>query len=230
VLKEKFPRLFTITQYLDSQVGDLVHREHITREGCSTWKLGWRRERFVWKKKEEETMLAMISKARWRVEGQDRLVWVGDGQQEYTVKSGYSVLNMEDQMQASEALKILCGLKIAPSATVCSWRLMVDRLPTRSNLSLRGLQLTSLSCPLCLESVESGQHLFVTCKVAQNVWNQCERWVGIVNVRHETIEAHFLSFCLLFRRQTVNVAWKGMWVAIVTEIWNQRNKVVFNRG
>jgi len=80
VLKEKFSRLFTITQCLDSEVGDLVHREHITREGCSTWKLGWRRERFVWEKKEEETMLAMISKVRWRVEGQDRLVWVGDGQ------------------------------------------------------------------------------------------------------------------------------------------------------
>jgi len=133
-------------------------------------------------------------------------------------------------MQASKALKILWGLKITPSVAVCSWRLMVDRLPTRSNLSLRGLQLTSLFCPLCLESVESDQHLFVMCKVAQNVWDQCERWVGIASVRHETIEAHFLSFCLLFRRHSINVAWKGMWMAIVTEIWNQRNKVVFNRG
>lgn len=27
-----------------------------------------------------------------------------------------------------------------------------------------------------------------------------------------------------------NKAWKGMWVAIMSEIWSQRNKVVFNNG
>jgi len=52
-------------------------------------------------------MLAMISKVCWCFEGQDRLAWVGDRQQEYTVKSGYSVLNMEDQMQTSETFKLL---------------------------------------------------------------------------------------------------------------------------
>jgi len=46
------------------------------------------------------------------------LVWVGD-EQEYTVKSGYSVLNMEDEMQTSEAFKLLWGLKISPSVVVC---------------------------------------------------------------------------------------------------------------
>jgi len=33
VLKEKFPRLFSISQCLDSKVGDLVQREQITSEG-----------------------------------------------------------------------------------------------------------------------------------------------------------------------------------------------------
>ena len=73
----------------------------------------------------------------------------------------------------------------------------MDRLPTRSNLAKRGLQLTNLSCPFCLECVETGQHLFVTCKVAQNVWDQCERWVENVTGRHKSIIAHFLSFCLM---------------------------------
>jgi len=85
-------------------VGDLVLRGNITSEGCSRWCLGWRRETFVWDKLEEEQLLAMISNVRWRLSDQDRLVWVGDSDsnQEYTVKSGYSVLNKEDQMQVSE--------------------------------------------------------------------------------------------------------------------------------
>jgi len=60
----------------------------------------------------------MISKVHWNVEDQDRLVWVGDDQLEYTVKSGYSVLNKEDQMHTSQVFKLLWNLKIAPSAIV----------------------------------------------------------------------------------------------------------------
>jgi len=66
-----------------------------------------------------------------------------------------------------------------------------DRISTRSNLVKRGLQLPSLLCPFCQECVELTQHLFVTCKVAQKVWDQCERWLGIVTIRHESIIVHF---------------------------------------
>jgi len=34
----------------------------------------------------------------------------------------------------------------------------------------------------------------------------------------------------LGQRQSVNKTWKGLSVAIVSEIWNQRNKVVFRDG
>ena len=86
----------------------------------------------------------------------------------------------------------------------------MDRLPTRSNLAIRDVQLTNLSCPLCLECVETGQHFFITCKVAQNVWDQCERCVGNVTAKHKSVTTHFLSFYLTTRRQMVNIAWKGM--------------------
>jgi len=94
VLKEKFPRLYMISQCTDSVVGDLVQMGHITSEGCSNWSLTWRRKRFVWEKHEEEQLLALISKVRWSKDKQDKLVWIGDNvaKQEYTVKSGYNVL------------------------------------------------------------------------------------------------------------------------------------------
>lgn len=91
----------------------------------------------------------------------------------------------------------------------------------------RGLQIGSVWCRLCQESVENTQHPFSSCKVAQIVWDQCERWVGNVTVRHEDIICHFQSFHLLGQSNTVNREWKGMWVTIVSEIWNYRNKVVF---
>ena len=125
---------------------------------------------------------------------------------------------------------MLWSLNIVPSAAVCASRLLLDRLPTRTNLIRRGVQIGNALCPLCQKGVETTQHLFTTCKVTQKVWDQCERWVGNVNVRHEDINIHFQCFHLLSQRQRVNRAWKVMWVAIMSKIWNHRNKVVFKGG
>jgi len=133
-------------------------------------------------------------------------------------------------MQTFEEFQVLWNLKIAPSAAVCAWRLLLDRLPTRDNLAKRGMQLMSVRCPMCQEGVETAQHLFTTCKVAQKVWDLCERWVGNVAVRHNAITIHFQSFHLVSQSQRANRTWKGIWVAIVSKIWRHRNNVVFKGG
>jgi len=65
-------------------------------------------------------------------------------------------------------------------------------------------------CPLCQEGEETSQHLFGTCKEAQKVWDQCDRWVETVTVRHESTIIHFLRFFIIGLRQCANNAWKGM--------------------
>ena len=96
VLKEKYPRLFSISTCKDSLVSDLAILGQITSNGCHSWNLGWHRERFAWEKCLEEQLLDKISKIHWSSEDKDRLILVGKDEQEYTVKSGYSVLNEED--------------------------------------------------------------------------------------------------------------------------------------
>jgi len=86
---------------------------------------------------------------------------------------------------------MLWSLNIVPSTTVCARKLQLDRLPTRANLSRRGVLLGNMWCPLCQKGVETTQHLFITCKVVQKIWDQCESWVGNVIVRHEDINIHF---------------------------------------
>ena len=43
---------------------------------------------------------------------------------------------------------------------VFMWRLLLDRLPHRVNLSARGLEINSISCPVCDGFMESSDHLF----------------------------------------------------------------------
>jgi len=154
VLKESFPRLYTISQNKESLLGDLVDWVESRSTRCQFWNLRWHKERFEWEKHLQQHMLAMITKVLWNGEGHDRLVWVGVENQVYTIKSGYSILNNEELLQNSEAFQLLWNLEIAPSI-VCGWRLLLDRIPTRINLGRRGIQVGSMQCPSCQEGIES---------------------------------------------------------------------------
>jgi len=101
-LKEKFSRLYSISQNIDSLVGYLAEWEVSRFSRYTTWNLSWHRERFEWEKKLEEQMKVMITNVKWEARGQDMLVWVDEELQEYIVRSGYSILNCEDLMQSSE--------------------------------------------------------------------------------------------------------------------------------
>nr|GEV12490.1 RNA-directed DNA polymerase, eukaryota, reverse transcriptase zinc-binding domain protein [Tanacetum cinerariifolium] len=55
----------------------------------------------------------------------------------------------------------------------------INRLPTRHNLDLRGIDLDSTLCPVCNEAVETDQHLFLDCDIAQHLWKLIIKWWGL---------------------------------------------------
>nr|GEV11831.1 retrovirus-related Pol polyprotein from transposon TNT 1-94 [Tanacetum cinerariifolium] len=59
-----------------------------------------------------------------------------------------------------------------------SRRLRKDRLPTRSNLDARGIDLDSLRCPVCINGIASTPHLFIGCRVAAHIWCMIKDWWG----------------------------------------------------
>ncbi|GKD50188.1 RNA-directed DNA polymerase, eukaryota [Tanacetum coccineum] len=84
-------------------------------------------------------------------------------------------------------------LSILPSSTIVTrwnkglprkvnffiWRLHLDRLPTRLNLSKRGLEIDSILCPISKANVESNNHIFFHCEVASSVWDLIHLWCNI---------------------------------------------------
>ncbi|GJU01514.1 reverse transcriptase domain, reverse transcriptase zinc-binding domain protein [Tanacetum coccineum] len=59
------------------------------------------------------------------------------------------------------------------------WRLLLDRLLTRHNLDVRGIDLDSTRCLVCDDNIETTQHLFVECKVAVEIWKMVSIWWDI---------------------------------------------------
>ncbi|GJY05537.1 RNA-directed DNA polymerase, eukaryota, reverse transcriptase zinc-binding domain protein [Tanacetum coccineum] len=55
---------------------------------------------------------------------------------------------------------------IPRKVNVFMWRLSLDRLPHRLNLSSRGMDIPAISCPSCNANVESANHVFFECDIA----------------------------------------------------------------
>ncbi|GKA05774.1 RNA-directed DNA polymerase, eukaryota [Tanacetum coccineum] len=59
------------------------------------------------------------------------------------------------------------------------WHFMLDRLPHRHNLSSRGIDIPSISCPSCNGNVESAIHIFFECTIARDIWIAIRNWCDI---------------------------------------------------
>ncbi|GKD47130.1 RNA-directed DNA polymerase, eukaryota [Tanacetum coccineum] len=111
---------------------------------------------------------------------------------------------------------------------VFSWRARRDRLPTRVNLSRRGVLLDSHLCPLCNAAMEDVQHVFFRCDVARVVLRKICRWWDLdwqEICSFSDWDAWFLSFRLSSRLKSIL---EGVFYVAWWRIWRLRNQLVFD--
>ncbi|GJT35075.1 RNA-directed DNA polymerase, eukaryota, reverse transcriptase zinc-binding domain protein [Tanacetum coccineum] len=78
---------------------------------------------------------------------------------------------------------------IARKVNIFMWRLSLDRLPHRLNLSLREMDILAISCSSCNANVEYANHIFFECIIASDLWKLVYRWCEIPFVQALSIEA-----------------------------------------
>nr|GEW02237.1 hypothetical protein [Tanacetum cinerariifolium] len=85
-----------------------------------------------------------------------------------------------DNCMLSSSLPSTRWCKIIPQkVNIFMWRMFLDRLPHRLNLSSRGLDLDSILCSVCNEVIESNSHLFFSCVAASNIWRLIRGWCDL---------------------------------------------------
>ena len=117
-------------------------------------------------------------------------------------------------------------LDTMPKILVFIWQLCRNALPVRLLLQSRGVDLDPL-CPLCGQSNESMQHLFLACPNTLRVWDAAEdhNWIprGFLWGTHAEIAGLLLTWqqhpLQLIRQRISFLLWS---------IWKARNNVVFN--
>ncbi|GKA12796.1 RNA-directed DNA polymerase, eukaryota [Tanacetum coccineum] len=71
-------------------------------------------------------------------------------------------------------------IKVVPiKVNVHAWKVKIDGLPTRLNISRRGIDIKSILCPMCGKAVESTSHIFFTCQMSKEILRKISRWWDI---------------------------------------------------
>nr|GEX01358.1 serine carboxypeptidase II-3-like [Tanacetum cinerariifolium] len=110
----------------------------------------------------------------------DRWCWYLEGSQEFLVKSSRILIDNTILLKAEVPTR---WLRVVPiKVNVHAWRVCLDKLPTRANLSLRGMDIPSIACPICNSAVESSSHIFFACPLARQVWRNFLIWWELEDV------------------------------------------------
>ena len=161
---------------------------------------------------------------------EDTICWGLDKTGEFTTKSAIWLAHKSQPLKKPDwAHKWIWTVDTMPKIQIFLWQLFHNALPVRDTLFHRGLPLDPL-CPLCLQEVESIEHLFVHCPLSQRVsqlatqhgWLPSTfRWDSIYDLR---LQLQTFQSCTR-RRSLMQQLSFLLWT-----IWKHRNNVVFRQG
>nr|GEU36253.1 nucleotide-binding alpha-beta plait domain-containing protein [Tanacetum cinerariifolium] len=117
---------------------------------------------------------------------QDMWLWSLTGSGEFSVASVRRFI--DDYMLPDVSFKTK-WLKVVPiQINSHAWKVKLDGLPTRFNLSRRGIYINSINCPCCAMAVETTSHLFFTCFMVRELYRKIAIWWDIKLMEVDSFE------------------------------------------
>ncbi|GJQ89099.1 RNA-directed DNA polymerase, eukaryota, reverse transcriptase zinc-binding domain protein [Tanacetum coccineum] len=164
--KYLYPRLYALELYKSVKVASKLSQ--------SSLELSFRR--IPRGGTEEDQLLKLTS----QIEGvmlsnsSDRWTWSLEGSGEFLVASVRKLI--DDKLLPVLAAKTRWIKAVPLKINIHAWKVSLDCLPTRINISHRGIDIESILCPMCDNAAESASHLFFTCRVAKEVFRKILCW------------------------------------------------------
>ncbi|GJW95491.1 RNA-directed DNA polymerase, eukaryota, reverse transcriptase zinc-binding domain protein [Tanacetum coccineum] len=116
----------------------------------------------------------------------DRWFWSLSGSGEFSVAP---VRRFIDYYMLPEVSSKTKWIKVVPiKVNIHAWKVKLDCLPTRFNLSRRGVDIQSIICPCCDMAVETSKHLFFTCSMVREIYRKIATWWDIKLVEVASFE------------------------------------------
>nr|GEV57526.1 RNA-directed DNA polymerase, eukaryota [Tanacetum cinerariifolium] len=103
----------------------------------------------------------------------DRWVWLLDSSGEYSVSLARTYI--DDSLLPTIGSPTRWVKVVSIKINIFAWKVSLDKLPSRFNLSLRGIDTPSIMCPICNLAGESSSHLLFSCSMARFLWRKVTR-------------------------------------------------------
>ncbi|GKB73439.1 RNA-directed DNA polymerase, eukaryota, reverse transcriptase zinc-binding domain protein, partial [Tanacetum coccineum] len=167
--KLQFPRIYQLESVKDCFIADRI--------GISDWIAVFRRPpRGGAETSQFNDLLSLIQDVVLS-DSSDSWMWSVDASSGYTVASGRTLIDSNILDVAPKATR--WNRLIPNKVNVFIWSLMLNKLPTRVNLDRRDIDVGSILCPICLEDIETVNHIFFSCNMAKDLWSMFAIWWDI---------------------------------------------------
>ncbi|GJX82628.1 RNA-directed DNA polymerase, eukaryota, reverse transcriptase zinc-binding domain protein [Tanacetum coccineum] len=158
-------------------------------------------------------------------DAKDCLRWSLEGSGEFIVSSTRKYIDDKTLDVVSSKTRWIKEVPI--KVNILAWKVKINGLPTRLNLSKRGIDIESILCLICEQHVESVSHIFFTCHLSREIFRGISRWWQIdasdISCYEEWL--HWLLNLRIssnHRKLLEGVCFVSWWY-----IWNFRNKYIF---
>ncbi|GKC75242.1 RNA-directed DNA polymerase, eukaryota, reverse transcriptase zinc-binding domain protein, partial [Tanacetum coccineum] len=96
------------------------------------------------------------------------------------ITSGYTVASVcslvDSNILDTSPVATRWNRSIPIKVNVFIWRLLLNKLATRVNLDRKGIDVCLILCPLCMDDVETVNHIFFSCNMAKDLWGLFASW------------------------------------------------------
>ncbi|GJT47412.1 RNA-directed DNA polymerase, eukaryota, reverse transcriptase zinc-binding domain protein [Tanacetum coccineum] len=216
-LKDRFPRLYTLETCKWVTVGRKIAQPSLMHSFRRPPRGGAEQAQM----EELETLMQSVILTPIS----DRMTWTLDSSGEFSVAS---VRKLIDNKLLPEGDHETRWIKFVPiKVNIHAWKVMADSLPTRFNISRRGIDIDSLVCVNCDRGVETSRHLFFEYCMAKQVTQLINRWWNVSDMEIDSYE-WWKTWSVNIRMPSRNKKMlEGVYYVMWWLIWSFRNKKIF---
>ncbi|GJV12261.1 RNA-directed DNA polymerase, eukaryota, partial [Tanacetum coccineum] len=155
----------------------------------------------------------------------DRWTWLISRDGEFSVSSVKNFI--DDKILGTVGSKTQWCKYVLIKVNILSWRVKLNNLPSRLNLSCRGLELHSILCPSCNLAVESTDHLFFSCSMMKGLYTSIAKWWDVSMPEFSSFEEWWEWFSNLRLSSKLKMLLEGVFYVTWWLAWNFHNKSIF---
>nr|GEY82250.1 RNA-directed DNA polymerase, eukaryota, reverse transcriptase zinc-binding domain protein [Tanacetum cinerariifolium] len=158
----------------------------------------------------------------------DRWMWMLDGSGEFSVASVRRLLDDSLLPEVSSKTQWINAVPI--KVNVHAWKVRLDCLPTRINISCKGIEINFILCPNCGKAAESTSHIFFGCSMVRELYRKITFWWDCSFVELSSFEEWVEWISNLRMQANLKRLLKGVCYIMWWFVWSFRNKTLFGLG